>query len=97
VCGSCQEQQRARLSDSKRHGVPEVPQKKATPKKRSKWHKEEQQVRPGLETLPFTQRTSGWCTDYNPSPEAVHERCDGDLGKYRCPCYCHGWKDSPEV
>lgn len=41
--------------------------------------------------LPLASRTSGWCTTYDPSPVAVHDRCDGDLGKYRCPCSCHGW------
>lgn len=46
-----------------------------------------------LNLLPFTSRPSGWCTDYDPLPEAQHEKCDGDLGKYRCPCDCHGWKD----
>lgn len=46
-----------------------------------------------LHLLPFTSRPSGWCTDYDPLPEAQHEKCDGDLGKYRCPCDCHGWKD----
>jgi hypothetical protein len=44
-----------------------------------------------LDDLPFSQRTSGWCTDYDLGPVAQHERCDGDLGKYRCKCDCHGW------
>lgn len=47
-----------------------------------------------LDKLPLAQRTSGWCTDYQYGPYAVHDRCDGDLGKYRCPCSCHGWKDA---
>jgi len=43
--------------------------------------------------LPLSERASGWCTDYDPLPKAVHERCDGNLGKRRCKCPedCHGW------
>jgi len=48
-----------------------------------------------IEQRPFASRTSGWCTTYDPAPVAVHDRCDGDLGKYRCPCDCHGWEDTP--
>ncbi|MCA1799753.1 MAG: hypothetical protein LC650_00480 [Actinobacteria bacterium] len=44
-----------------------------------------------LRKLPLASRKSGWCTDYDPAPVAVHEKCDGDLGKYRCPCDCHDW------
>jgi hypothetical protein len=48
-------------------------------------------ARPDLDDLPLGQRMSGWCTDYDPAPAAQHYKCDGDLGKYRCPCDCHGW------
>lgn len=44
-----------------------------------------------LLALPFTKRTSGWCTDYPLGPAAQHDKCDGDLGRYRCPCDCHEW------
>lgn len=61
-------------------------------RRKSKWDKtKSQQPAPALDTLPFTERASGWCTDYDPNPAAQHDKCDGDLVKYRCPCDCHDW------
>lgn len=92
LCLACKDAPKNSVSD-----VEPAPATLPSPKrnkraKKSKWAKDEA-PRPDLATLPFTSRTSGWCTDYDPVPEAQHEKCDGDLGKYRCPCECHGWPD----
>jgi len=86
VCPDCKGQP-APVAQEKPKPAPKV----SPPEEKFKTPQSTSPPNPDVASLPAAGRTAGWCTDYEFGPEAQHWKCDGDLGKYRCPCSCHQW------